>query len=83
MAVKSRFRVIVDPAKCVGCDLCRLRCSFRFAKTFRPSEARISIDWNESLRGYEVALHDDCDHCGLCARYCVYGALIIEKAHGA
>jgi NAD-dependent dihydropyrimidine dehydrogenase PreA subunit len=80
MAVKSRFRVIVDPAQCVGCALCQLRCSFRFTKTFRPSEAKISVDWNESSRSYEVALADDCDHCGLCARYCVYGALIVEKA---
>jgi Fe-S-cluster-containing dehydrogenase component len=80
MAVKSRFRVIVDPAKCVGCDLCRLRCSFRFTKTFRPSESKLSVDRNESSRSYEVVLHDDCDHCSLCVKYCVYGALIVETA---
>ena len=80
MAVKSRFRVIVDPAKCVGCDLCRLRCSFRFTRTFRPSESKLSVDWNESSRSYDVILHDDCDHCSLCVKYCVYGALIVETA---
>ena len=80
MAVKSRFRVIVDPAKCVGCDLCRLRCSFRFTRTFRPSEARLSVNWNESDRSYDLFLHDDCDHCSLCVKYCVYDALLVETA---
>ena len=80
MAVKSRFRVMVNSAKCVGCDLCRLRCSFRFTRTFRPSEAKLSVDWSESSRSFEVFLHDDCDHCSLCVKYCTYDALTVEAA---
>ncbi len=79
MAVKSHFRIMADPVKCVGCALCQLRCSFRFTKAFGLSEAKIDIDWNETVYNYSISFSDGCDSCGLCVKYCVYGALTAER----
>ena len=74
----------VDASKCTGCLICELRCSLRFEKAFNPSKAQIRI---RRLVGadneYEISFTDECDNCGICARYCPYGALIQEKKRGA
>lgn len=66
--------------KCTGCFVCKLRCSLRFEKAFNPSKAAIKI---QRLVGEEnefnIAFTEQCDNCGICARYCLYGALIAEK----
>jgi ferredoxin len=74
----------VDASKCTGCLICELRCSLRFEKAFNPSKAQIRI---RRLVGadneYEISFTEECDNCGICARYCPYGALIQEKKRGA
>lgn len=74
----------VDESKCTGCLICELRCSLRFEKAFNPSKAQIRI---RRLVGadneYEISFTEECDNCGICARYCPYGALIQEKKRGA
>jgi len=79
---KSVFRLTTNPAQCVGCLLCQMRCTFRFIKAFGLTEARINIDWEEASCTYTIDFDDGCDSCGLCARYCVYGALTLERAGG-
>jgi len=70
----------VDAAKCTGCLICELRCSLRFEKAFNPSKAQIVI---RRLVGadneYQITFTDRCDNCGICVRYCPYGALIQKK----
>ena len=74
----------VDASKCTGCLICELRCSLRFEKAFNPSKAQVVI---RRLVGsdneYEISFTDRCDNCGICARYCPYGALIQQKKRGA
>jgi len=70
----------VYPENCAGCLVCELRCSLRFEKAFNPSKAAIKVrrlvgEENE----YAVSFTDKCDNCGICARYCLYEALIQEK----
>ncbi len=72
--------ITVYPENCAGCLVCELRCSLRFEKAFNPGKAAIQIrrlvgEENE----YAVSFTDKCDNCGICARYCLYGALVWEK----
>jgi len=74
----------IYPEKCAGCLVCELRCSLRFEKAFNPAKAAIRVrrlvgEANE----YDVAFTDKCDNCGICARYCLYEALIQEKKAAA
>jgi len=73
-----------DAARCVGCLLCELHCSLRFEKAFNPAKAAIKIRRRlHSPNEYEIIFTDRCDNCGICARYCSYGALTQEKKRGA
>lgn len=70
----------LDAAKCTGCLICELRCSLRFEKAFNPAKAQIVV---RRLVGadneYAISFTDGCDNCGICVRYCPYGALIQER----
>ena len=72
--------ITVNAASCTGCLICELRCSLRFEKAFNPSKAQIII---RRLVGadneYEISFTDRCDNCGICVRYCPYGALIQKR----
>jgi len=69
-----------DASKCLGCLICELRCSLRFEKAFNPAKAAIEVRRQiQSANEYEISFSDRCDNCGICARYCSYGALIQEK----
>ena len=72
---KKHLSMITNLGNCVGCRLCQMRCSFRWTKQFSFADARINIEWNEEKRNYEISFKDECDFCGACARFCVYGAL--------
>jgi len=73
--------ILIDAAKCAGCRTCELRCSFRYQQAFNPSRANIGI---HRLVGadteYAISFTSDCDDCGICARYCPYGALSRDGA---
>lgn len=72
--------ILADSANCAGCRLCQLRCSLKFEGAFNPSRARLKIQRlvNQPTE-YSIAFTDDCDACGLCARYCPYGALVRKR----
>ena len=75
--------IAVDAAKCTGCLICELRCSLRFEKAFNPSRAKIMIrKLVEGENEYSIAFAEDCDNCGICARFCFYGALTQHKKEG-
>ena len=60
---------------------CMLRCSLRAEGVFRLAASRIKVDKLVSQPcEFEITFTDECDACGICARYCVYGALSQEKA---
>ena len=79
--VKSRLRkhltIVVDEAKCVGCLICGMRCSLNLESMFNPSKAAIQVLPTLDLHGnpFEISFTDKCNNCGLCVRYCLFGAL--------
>ena len=67
-----------NPENCTGCLICQLQCSFQYYKEFNPSKSKIFIIQSEyDTRNIDFA--DDCKNCGICAEYCAYGALIIDR----
>jgi len=78
---------MADDEKCNGCLICQLRCSFRFEGAFSLAKSAIKI--NRFAKGgtdYSISFHSSCDACGICAKYCPYGALTWireEKEEGA
>ena len=81
MTIQKKGRPItVHSSQCTGCLICELRCSFRFEQAFNPSKARIKIlRANNGGDGFNILFTDECDNCGLCVRFCPYGALIQES----
>jgi ferredoxin len=76
--------ITVRASKCTGCLVCELRCSFRFEKTFNPAKAAIQVRRQvSSASEYKIGFTEKCDRCGLCVRFCSYGALTQEKRKGA
>ena len=80
MTIRKKGRPItVNSSQCTGCLICQLRCSFRFERAFNPAIARIKVlRANNSDNEFEVLFTDECDNCGICARFCPYGALAQE-----
>ena len=72
--------ITVDWGKCTGCRICQLRCSLRLEKSFDLSRSRISVRrLVKEDTEYSVSFTDECDACGICARYCPYGALVRQR----
>jgi NAD-dependent dihydropyrimidine dehydrogenase PreA subunit len=72
--------ILAYPQNCTGCLICELRCSLRLAKEF--DAARSAIRVRRLIGGgaeFDLAFSDVCDGCGLCARFCPYGALAFQK----
>ena len=68
----------IEPQKCTGCLRCQLACSFQHTGAFNLSQTRIIIaedDYSIS----KILFTDNCDACGVCVHYCVYGALKFRR----
>ncbi|MFZ4437805.1 MAG: FAD-dependent oxidoreductase, partial [Syntrophales bacterium] len=76
--LKCDLPIVVEETKCASCFICQLVCSLRFEGAFDTSKAAIRIlpiiksDGDASIR---ISFDDKCDDCGLCVRYCPFGAL--------
>ncbi len=76
--LKCDLPIVVEETKCASCFVCQLVCSLRFEGAFDTSKAAIRIlpvtksDGNVNIR---ISFDDKCDSCGLCVRYCPFGAL--------
>lgn len=76
--LKCDLPIAVDATKCQTCYICQLVCSFRFERDFDTSKAAIRIVPSDAYNGdpdIRISFEDRCDGCGLCVRYCPYGAL--------
>ncbi len=72
--------VICDASKCSGCMTCMLRCSFRGDGAFNLATSRIQVKrLVNNPNEFEITFNDECDTCGICVRYCPYGALTRQK----
>ena len=74
MSVTRQYTIDTIPEKCTGCRRCQLICSFSHDGEFNLGKARIVID-DKDEGVDEITFTEDCDRCGVCIRYCVYGAL--------
>jgi len=74
----ARHEIETEPQKCTGCLRCKLICSFQHKKEFNLDQAYILIVENDQGIG-KITFTDDCDMCGLCVQYCVYGALKFRR----
>ena len=72
---KKKAPVTAEWAKCRGCQICQLICSFVHEKVFNPSKASIQIDRLGGDTEFGISFGPQCNRCGLCVRYCLYGAL--------
>jgi len=68
--------VAVDEARCVGCRLCELACSFGRTGAFDPEAAAIRVTFRDDGR-LSVTVDDTCSACRdpLCVEFCPVGAL--------
>ena len=85
-ATKNKWQMRAKPEECRVCLMCQLVCSLKQKGIFNPSDAYIKIsNVVKSDGGLDVGISftDECDYCGLCARYCVYGALSRVKVKEA
>ena len=77
-AVKSKWQIVAKPEECCVCLMCQLVCSLTKENIFNPSIARIKISKSIKTDGgldVGISFTEECDNCGVCAKYCVYGAL--------
>lgn len=65
------------PERCVGCLICQMICSFVNYGVFNISKAKVKI--TRGVSGTLIEFREDCKKCGSCARWCVYGALVIGR----
>ena len=76
--LKCDLPIVVEETKCRSCFICQLVCSLRFEGAFNTSKAAITLlpvmksDGDVDIR---ISFDDKCDGCGLCVRYCPFGAL--------
>ena len=77
MSQNPRFKIEVNEKRCSGCQICQLKCSYLFDKSFNPSKAFISVSVDEVIP--KIQFLDGCNNCGQCARHCSYGALTLKE----
>jgi len=71
----KKSRVIAEWGKCRGCQICQLICSFVHEKVFNPGKAFIHVRRLGEETEFGVYFLPDCNRCGVCVRFCLYGAL--------
>ncbi len=65
----------VDGSNCTVCMVCQMVCAFEHTgNSFNILQAEIQLKRNPQGT-CDIIFTDQCDNCGLCARYCSYEAL--------
>jgi len=72
--------MVAEWTKCRGCQSCQLICSFRRARVFNPTKAALVVKRLGGDTEFGVYFTPRCDNCGVCVRYCLYGALSRDPA---
>ncbi len=74
--------IVLDLTRCAGCRTCQIRCSLRWEGAFVPAKAKVTVTrlvGNDHEFG--ISFSEECDYCGICSKYCPYGALT-RGSHG-
>jgi formate hydrogenlyase subunit 6/NADH:ubiquinone oxidoreductase subunit I len=76
----AKYEISVAPEECVGCLRCELACSDAYSKAFNLTAARIRVSISDVRCAIDFT--EECVVCGICADYCLYGALSKIKKEG-
>jgi len=81
------MRVMTDkiqtiPEMCSGCRMCQLACTMAWTRSYNPAQSRILIDDVDATKPVNITFTDECNDCGICVRYCFYGALKMREEEG-
>lgn len=76
--------LVISEKNCYGCKMCQLACSFHKTGTFSLAHSCLNINRSDEETRITLTLEDSCDFCEnemgpLCVKYCLYGALKVEK----
>ena len=70
--------ITIDAIRCSGCSTCGIYCSLVNLNVLSPMKAYVKVG-NTFDEANTISFTDDCDNCGICARYCPYGAIVRHK----
>lgn len=67
-------------AQCAGCLRCMLACSFFTSgkQAFNPALSKIQVEPGSGDGKLKIVFLEGCNNCGICTRYCEFGALNIH-----
>jgi len=66
--------ITLEADNCAGCMTCVLRCALKYDNALSPAQSKIKvIPVTEKVN--EITFNNECDTCGICARYCPHDAL--------
>jgi len=66
--------ITVEVENCVSCLTCVMRCALKYGNAFSPARSNIKV-YPITEHDNIIEFTDDCDTCGICARYCPHDAL--------
>lgn len=72
MAKNANVKADVD--KCKGCSTCEMVCSLVKSGVANPALSRIRVSAQPGHITFQ-----NCDGCGACTRFCVFGALEVVQ----
>ena len=82
--VLSHLRLVAEPEKCTGCQICEIVCASE--NNLSRNDSKIRILRMEELGVYIPVIRIDCSLCGggtMCTRFCPTGAIRFVKMNDA
>ncbi|NLI14593.1 4Fe-4S dicluster domain-containing protein [Pelotomaculum propionicicum] len=74
------WKISLNEARCTGCRICEMICSWSDEGGFDPSRSLITVESiDEKDAHFSIRFDPGCKNCGLCATYCASKALVKEK----
>jgi len=78
--LKCDLPITINADNCTGCLTCIMRCSLRFDNAFSPAAAKLTVIPFSDEKVNMIMFTDECDTCGICARYCPHDAIYRGEA---
>ncbi len=71
------MNIKLNPGYCKSCLVCTMVCSLQFEGKINPAKARTRIIRSDETVS-AITFTADCTYCGRCAKYCYYGARVVD-----
>jgi NADPH-dependent glutamate synthase beta subunit-like oxidoreductase len=66
--------ITLEADNCVGCMTCVFRCALKYDNALGPAQSKVKVI-PVTGKVNEITFNNECDTCGICARYCPHDAL--------